>query len=207
MSSVKVKGFAAVQREIARLWHDANKSLYKRRAVLDRKRYEAECARILADVAPSQPQPQPQKKKQKKRRLRKEINKSSRRPQKLSRTQLTTHNKMLRTCRSNRLLRRNITLRSSLEALRPFVSSSVIRSIAKSSDPSSSSPYSVVLPSTDINVNPRIQNGKLRDYQVRGLNWLVKMHHNGMNCILADEMGLGKTVRGVRAHVSVYGVA
>ena len=206
MSSVKVKGFAAVQREIARLWHDANKSLYKRRAVLDRKRYEAECARILADVAPSQPQPQPQKKKQKKRRLRKEINKSSRRPQKLSRTQLTTHNKMLRTCRSNRLLRRNITLRSSLEALRPFVSSSVIRSIAKSSDPSSSSPYSVVLP-TDINVNPRIQNGKLRDYQVRGLNWLVKMHHNGMNCILADEMGLGKTVRGVRAHVSVYGVA
>ena len=82
-------------------------------------------------------------------------------------------------------------MRSSLEALRPFVSSAVIRSIEKSSKPGS--PYSVV-PSGG-KVVPRIQNGKLRDYQVRGLNWLVKMHHNGMNCILADEMGLGKTVQ------------
>ncbi len=189
MPSVKVKGFAAVQREIARLWRDANKSSYKRRAALDKKRYEDECARILASSSKVQ-EPQPQKKKQKKRRLRKEI-KSTRRPQKLSRTQLTTHNKMMRTTRSNRLLRRNHTLRSSLEALRPFVSSSVIRSIEKSSKPGS--PYSAV-PSGG-KVVPRIQNGKLRDYQVRGLNWLVKMHHNGMNCILADEMGLGKTVQ------------
>ncbi|KAK6057204.1 protein, SNF2 family [Cooperia oncophora] len=40
-----------------------------------------------------------------------------------------------------------------------------------------------------------IQNGELRDYQVRGLNWLISLQHNGINGILADEMGLGKTLQ------------
>lgn len=40
-----------------------------------------------------------------------------------------------------------------------------------------------------------IVNGEMRDYQVRGLNWLVSLHHNGINGILADEMGLGKTLQ------------
>jgi len=35
----------------------------------------------------------------------------------------------------------------------------------------------------------------LRDYQVRGLQWLTMMHANGVNAILADEMGLGKTLQ------------
>jgi SWI/SNF-related matrix-associated actin-dependent regulator of chromatin subfamily A member 5 len=30
--------------------------------------------------------------------------------------------------------------------------------------------------------------GKLRDYQVRGLNWLISLYENGINGILADEM-------------------
>ncbi|KAK6010423.1 SNF2 family protein, partial [Ostertagia ostertagi] len=34
-----------------------------------------------------------------------------------------------------------------------------------------------------------------RDYQVRGLNWLISLQHNGINGILADEMGLGKTLQ------------
>lgn len=34
--------------------------------------------------------------------------------------------------------------------------------------------------------------GEMRDYQLRGLNWLISLHENGMNGILADEMGLGK---------------
>ena len=33
-----------------------------------------------------------------------------------------------------------------------------------------------------------IENGEMRDYQVRGLNWLVSLQHNGINGILADEM-------------------
>lgn len=40
-----------------------------------------------------------------------------------------------------------------------------------------------------------IQNGKLRDYQVRGLNWMISLYENGINGILADEMGLGKTLQ------------
>ncbi|CAI4228885.1 unnamed protein product [Auanema sp. JU1783] len=40
-----------------------------------------------------------------------------------------------------------------------------------------------------------IKNGEMRDYQIRGLNWLVSLHHNGINGILADEMGLGKTLQ------------
>ncbi|XP_065886497.1 SWI/SNF-related matrix-associated actin-dependent regulator of chromatin subfamily A member 5-like [Dysidea avara] len=40
-----------------------------------------------------------------------------------------------------------------------------------------------------------IINGLLRDYQVRGLNWLISLYENGINGILADEMGLGKTLQ------------
>lgn len=28
----------------------------------------------------------------------------------------------------------------------------------------------------------------MRDYQVQGLNWMIKLHDNGINGILADEM-------------------
>ena len=30
---------------------------------------------------------------------------------------------------------------------------------------------------------------------MRGLNWLISLHDNGINGILADEMGLGKTLQ------------
>lgn len=39
---------------------------------------------------------------------------------------------------------------------------------------------------------PSYINGAMRDYQLRGLNWLISLFENGMNGILADEMGLGK---------------
>jgi SWI/SNF-related matrix-associated actin-dependent regulator of chromatin subfamily A member 5 len=35
----------------------------------------------------------------------------------------------------------------------------------------------------------------MRDYQVVGVNFLLRMYANGMSCILADEMGLGKTLQ------------
>lgn len=38
-------------------------------------------------------------------------------------------------------------------------------------------------------------NGTMRPYQLQGLNWMVSLHHNGLNGILADEMGLGKTLQ------------
>jgi SNF2 family DNA or RNA helicase len=33
-----------------------------------------------------------------------------------------------------------------------------------------------------------VKGGKMRDYQLQGLNWMVSLHHNGINGILADEM-------------------
>lgn len=40
-----------------------------------------------------------------------------------------------------------------------------------------------------------ISFGELRDYQIRGLNWMISLYENGINGILADEMGLGKTLQ------------
>ncbi|XP_060913340.1 SWI/SNF-related matrix-associated actin-dependent regulator of chromatin subfamily A member 5 [Labrus mixtus] len=40
-----------------------------------------------------------------------------------------------------------------------------------------------------------VKSGTMRDYQVRGLNWLISLYENGINGILADEMGLGKTLQ------------
>jgi SWI/SNF-related matrix-associated actin-dependent regulator of chromatin subfamily A member 5 len=39
--------------------------------------------------------------------------------------------------------------------------------------------------------NPPFINGEMRDYQIDGLNWMIKLYENGLNGILADEMGLG----------------
>ena len=33
-----------------------------------------------------------------------------------------------------------------------------------------------------------IKNGEMRDYKLRGLNWLISLFENGINGILADEM-------------------
>ncbi|KAH7655984.1 DNA helicase protein [Dioscorea alata] len=47
-----------------------------------------------------------------------------------------------------------------------------------------------------INDQPTLlQGGKLREYQMNGLRWLVSLYNNHLNGILADEMGLGKTVQ------------
>lgn len=32
----------------------------------------------------------------------------------------------------------------------------------------------------------------LKEYQLKGLNWLGNLYEQGINGILADEMGLGK---------------
>uniref|UniRef100_A0A663NFK3 SWI/SNF related, matrix associated, actin dependent regulator of chromatin, subfamily a, member 4 n=1 Tax=Athene cunicularia TaxID=194338 RepID=A0A663NFK3_ATHCN len=38
-------------------------------------------------------------------------------------------------------------------------------------------------------------NGVLKQYQIKGLEWLVSLYNNNLNGILADEMGLGKTIQ------------
>ena len=48
---------------------------------------------------------------------------------------------------------------------------------------------------TRLLVQPSVIQGKMRDYQLAGLNWLIRLYENGVNGILADEMGLGKTLQ------------
>ncbi|KAL8667672.1 MAG: hypothetical protein Q9202_000527 [Teloschistes flavicans] len=44
---------------------------------------------------------------------------------------------------------------------------------------------------------PKMLNAQLKEYQLKGLNWLVDLYEQGINGILADEMGLGKTVQSI----------
>ncbi|KAK8845417.1 hypothetical protein IAR55_006130 [Kwoniella newhampshirensis] len=40
-----------------------------------------------------------------------------------------------------------------------------------------------------------LSGGTLKDYQVKGLQWMISLYNNRLNGILADEMGLGKTIQ------------
>ena len=42
---------------------------------------------------------------------------------------------------------------------------------------------------------PSTLKAQLRDYQLRGLEWLVTLWHSGIGAVLADDMGLGKTIQ------------
>jgi chromatin-remodeling ATPase INO80 len=44
---------------------------------------------------------------------------------------------------------------------------------------------------------PNMLQAQLKEYQLKGLNWLVNLYEQGINGILADEMGLGKTVQSI----------
>jgi ATP-dependent DNA helicase len=52
-------------------------------------------------------------------------------------------------------------------------------------------------------------DGELRDYQLKGVRWMVSLWQNGLNGILADQMGLGKTVQTVAflSHLRAKGIA
>ncbi|THV04816.1 hypothetical protein K435DRAFT_648606 [Dendrothele bispora CBS 962.96] len=44
---------------------------------------------------------------------------------------------------------------------------------------------------------PKMLMAELKEYQLKGLNWLATLYEQGINGILADEMGLGKTVQSI----------
>uniref|UniRef100_A0AAR5PHQ5 Chromatin-remodeling ATPase INO80 n=1 Tax=Dendroctonus ponderosae TaxID=77166 RepID=A0AAR5PHQ5_DENPD len=44
---------------------------------------------------------------------------------------------------------------------------------------------------------PNMFKGKLKGYQLKGMNWLANLYSQGISGILADEMGLGKTVQSI----------
>ena len=53
-----------------------------------------------------------------------------------------------------------------------------------------------------------MMNVEMRDYQLKGVRWLIALYQNGLNGILADQMGLGKTVQtiGFLSHLRHKGV-
>lgn len=57
--------------------------------------------------------------------------------------------------------------------------------------------YSVAHRITErISTQPSILiGGTLKEYQIKGLQWMVSLYNNRLNGILADEMGLGKTIQ------------
>lgn len=53
----------------------------------------------------------------------------------------------------------------------------------------------VHFPTTRLYEQPKNITGKMRSYQLEGLNFLIGLFERGLNGILADEMGLGKTLQ------------
>ncbi|XP_026425969.1 chromatin-remodeling ATPase INO80-like isoform X1 [Papaver somniferum] len=51
------------------------------------------------------------------------------------------------------------------------------------------------MPVTSSVQTPELFKGSLKEYQLKGLQWLVNCYEKGLNGILADEMGLGKTIQ------------
>lgn len=51
------------------------------------------------------------------------------------------------------------------------------------------------MPVTSTVQTPELFKGSLKEYQLKGLQWLVNCYEQGLNGILADEMGLGKTIQ------------
>lgn len=48
--------------------------------------------------------------------------------------------------------------------------------------------------------------GTLKEYQIKGLEWMVSLYNNHLNGILADEMGLGKTIQSISLISYLYEV-
>ncbi|MES1918628.1 hypothetical protein MHBO_000570, partial [Bonamia ostreae] len=57
------------------------------------------------------------------------------------------------------------------------------------------SPKPKTPPKQPLKRQPKQIRGKLRSYQMEGLNWLINLYENGLCGILGDEMGLGKTLQ------------
>jgi SWI/SNF-related matrix-associated actin-dependent regulator of chromatin subfamily A member 5 len=48
---------------------------------------------------------------------------------------------------------------------------------------------------TESNTPKVVRDRVMREYQLEGLRWMLRLHNNGVPSILGDEMGLGKTIQ------------
>ncbi|XP_064490268.1 chromatin-remodeling ATPase INO80-like isoform X3 [Ornithodoros turicata] len=74
---------------------------------------------------------------------------------------------------------------------------SELKFMKKADDRKYSKDFKIADPShaTEDLSQPHMFVGKLKTYQLKGMNWLYSLYDKGINGILADEMGLGKTVQ------------
>mmetsp|Transcript_30304 Transcript_30304/g.61133 ORF Transcript_30304/g.61133 Transcript_30304/m.61133 type:complete len:1089 (+) Transcript_30304:168-3434(+) len=76
------------------------------------------------------------------------------------------------------------------DVIEPFIDDKVKKLLKANKIKADSVPNDKIL-----GTQPDIVTTTLRDYQMTGLDWMVKMHEKGMPLILGDEMGLGKTLQ------------
>ncbi len=108
------------------------------------------------------------------------------------------HNRTMKRRREEAAAVRSRFMALHRNVIRPFVPREVMSRlpILSSEDVSR-----MELEAVDPNAPPRAEQpssvvgGSLRDYQRKGVEWLLYMYKNRTNAILADEMGLGKTLQ------------
>ncbi len=76
-------------------------------------------------------------------------------------------------------------------ALEPFVDDKVKAALKRNETVAAAEPEHL----TVLGTQPDAVQTTLRDYQMVGLDWMIKMHQKGMPWVLGDEMGLGKTLQ------------
>ena len=77
--------------------------------------------------------------------------------------------------------RRTQFLASNLSVMEPFLEERVatnLRAVPKTTVPKDS----------ELFIQPEAIQAEMRDYQLEGLNWMIKMHDSNLACILGDEM-------------------
>jgi len=84
------------------------------------------------------------------------------------------------------------------DAIAPFVPENVLKKLP---DLSKEEREEMDLLAPDLEAEPTVTQpksivyGKMRQYQLKGLEWMLYMYDNNTNMILGDEMGLGKTLQ------------
>ncbi len=80
--------------------------------------------------------------------------------------------------------RRTQYLVSNLNVISPFLEEKVAKNLARAvpkTTPQDSQPR-------ELFIQPEAIQAEMRDYQLAGLNWMVKMNDSNLACILGDEM-------------------
>jgi hypothetical protein len=99
------------------------------------------------------------------------------------------HNSRVDRLKEEKKQRRNRFLVRHARILEPFAAPGVLHRMRSASSTTSASP-----PEEEEVQQPRCIQGEMRDYQLRGLNFMVGMHRQNLGMILADEMGLVRTL-------------